>query len=65
MKGKSYMHFSRKIHMRYTQIDNTFHVCDYLGASGLQATCHTRVENQHPYSQQKSVLKANLGVLLA
>ena len=55
VKGKHYTHFSHRIHVGYTQINNTFHERDYRGARRLHATHHTRVENQHPRSQQKSL----------
>ena len=55
MKGKCYTRFSCRIHAGYTQIDNTFHACDYRGARGLHAIRHTHMENQHPCSQQKSL----------
>ena len=35
VKGKHYTCVSRGLHTGYTQIDNTSHVCDYLGARGL------------------------------
>ena len=41
VKGKRYTRVSRRLHAGYTQIDNTSHVYDYLGARGLHA-CYTQ-----------------------
>ena len=37
VKGKHYTRVSHGLHAGYTQIDNTSHTCDYLGARRLHA----------------------------
>ena len=41
VKGKRYTRVSRRLHAGYTQIDNTSHARDHLGARGLHA-CYTQ-----------------------
>lgn len=49
-------HFSGGQH--HTQINNTFHVCDYVGARGLHATHCTHVENSTRVAIEVFVLQA-------